>query len=207
MVEDAEDSEILKEIEGIGTEATRSGIIETIKRNGYIEVKKNIVSVTEKGIILCKAIEGSLLSSPSMTAKWESYLKKIGEGQGSMEVFLKNITRFLNKTIDEAPKKIESSGVSDAIKKQQESMTVGTCPVCKKGGMLDRKTFFGCTEYSNGCKFSISKTIARKKLTQKNIKDLLEKGVTPKIKGFKSKADKPFDAMLVIEKEKVSFKF
>lgn len=207
MVEDAEDSEILKAIEGIGTEATRSGIIETIKKNGYIVVKKNIVSVTDKGTILCEAIKGSLLSSPSMTAKWESYLKKIGEGQGTMDIFLKNITNFLNKTIDEAPKKIESSGVSVAVKKQQESMTVGSCPVCKKGGMMDRKSFYGCTEYSNGCKFSISKTIARKKLTQKNIKDLLEKGVTPKIKGFKSKADKPFDAMLVIEKEKVSFKF
>ena len=207
MVEDAEDSEILKEIEGIGTEATRSGIIETIKRNGYIDVKKNIVSVTDKGTILCEAIKGSLLSSPSMTAKWESYLKKIGEGQGTMEIFLKNITSFLNKIIDEAPKKIESSGVSVAIKKQQESMTVGKCPSCKKGGMMDRKTFYGCTEYSNGCKFSISKTIAKKKLTQKNLKDLLEKSVTTKIKGFTSKAGKSFDAALVIEKGKVSFKF
>lgn len=207
MVDDEEDSEILKEIEGIGTEATRSGIIETIKKNGYIDVKKNIVSVTDKGTILCEAIKGSLLSSPSMTAKWESYLKKIGEGQGTMDKFLQNILAFLNKTIDDAPKKVESSGVSDAIKKQEQSMTIGACPVCKKGGLMDRKTFYGCTEYSNGCKFSISKIIASKKLTQKNIQDLLEKSKTPKIKGFKSKAGKSFDAMLVIEKEKVSFKF
>lgn len=207
MVDDEEDSEILKEIEGIGTEATRSGIIETIKKNGYIEVKKNVVSVTDKGTILCEAIKGSLLSSPSMTAKWESYLKKIGEGQGTMEVFLNNIVAFLNKTIENAPKTIESSGVSNAIKKQKESEAVGSCPVCKKGSMTDRKTFYGCSEYSNGCKFSISKTIASKKVTEKNVKDLLEKGKTTKIKGFKSKAGKSFDAILIIEKDKVSFKF
>ncbi|MFD1926474.1 DNA topoisomerase III [Sporosarcina siberiensis] len=207
MVDDEADSQILKEIEGIGTEATRSGIIETIKKNDYIHVKKNIVSVTDKGIILCEAIKGNLLSSPSMTAQWESYLKKIGEGKGSMESFLANVTKFLNKTIDEAPKMIKSSGVSQAIKQQQQSITVGTCPVCKKGGMVDRKTFYSCSEYQNNCNFSVSKTIASKKLTQKNIIDLLEKSETSKIKGFKSKAGKPFDAMLVIEKGKVGFKF
>lgn len=207
MVDDEADSQILKEIEGIGTEATRSGIIETIKKNDYIHVKKNIVSVTDKGIILCEAIKGNLLSSPSMTAQWESYLKKIGEGKGSMESFLTNVTKFLNKTIDEAPKMIKSSGVSQAVKQQQKSITIGTCPVCKKGGMVDRKTFYSCSEYQSGCKFSISKTIASKKVTQKNIIDLLEKSETSKIKGFKSKAGKPFDAMLVIEKGKVGFKF
>ncbi|WMX58701.1 hypothetical protein [Peribacillus sp. R9-11] len=51
--------------------------IEIIKKQQYIEVKKNIVNITEKGKILCQSIEGNLLSSPSMTAKWETYLKKI----------------------------------------------------------------------------------------------------------------------------------
>src|SRR5699024_10551546 len=63
--ESDEDSEVLKEVEGIGTEATRSGIIETVKKNDYIAIKKNNVEITDKGIILCEAIEGSLLSSPS----------------------------------------------------------------------------------------------------------------------------------------------
>ena len=76
-VENEEEIEILKEIEGLGTEATRSRIIEIIKKQQYIEVKKNIVNITDKGKILCQSIEGNLLSSPSMTAKWETYLKKI----------------------------------------------------------------------------------------------------------------------------------
>ena len=76
-VEREEDKEILKEVEGLGTEATRSGIIETIKKHGYIEVKKNIVHVTEKGKILCESIKGNLLSSPSMTASGKRILSRL----------------------------------------------------------------------------------------------------------------------------------
>lgn len=207
LVEDESDSEILKEVEGIGTEATRSGIIETIKKNGYIEVKKNIVSVTEKGKILCKAIEGNLLSSPSMTAKWESYLKKIGEGEGTQEHFLNNIRKFLDATINEALKKVDTDSVNLAVKEQINTQIIGNCPVCNDGKMIDRQKFYSCSNYKNGCTFSISKIISGKKLTQKNIKDLLEKRETSKIQGFKSKTGKAFEAILTVNNDKVSFKF
>src|SRR5699024_3413656 len=46
----------LKESEGIGTEATRASIIETLKRQMYIEVRKNQVTVLDKGKILCQAV-------------------------------------------------------------------------------------------------------------------------------------------------------
>lgn len=207
QVDDEVDSDMLKEIEGLGTEATRSGIIETIKKNGYIEVKKNIVSVTDKGFILCEAIQGNLLSSPSMTAKWETYLKKIGEGQGSQDAFINNILKFLSATIEDAPKKLQSTNIQTAVKEQQAAQYIADCPSCTKGKLVDKKTFISCSEYKNGCKFSISKTIAKKKLTDKNIKDLLANGKTAKIKGFKSKADKPFDAALVIKDGKIEFAF
>ncbi|MEK5231946.1 topoisomerase C-terminal repeat-containing protein [Lysinibacillus sp. FSL K6-0232] len=70
--------------------------------------------------------------------------------------------------------------------------------------MIDRKTFIGCSEYKNGCKFSINKTVAFKKLTEKNI---LKQGVTAVINGFKSKAGKSFDARLKILDGKVTFDF
>jgi DNA topoisomerase-3 len=206
-ISDKADSDILKEVEGIGTEATRSGIIETIKKNGYIEVNKNIVSVTKKGIILCEAIEGTLLSSPVMTAKWESYLRQIGEGKGSPDAFINNIKRFVDDLMQKAPKRLDADKIKQVIKEEQESHTKGTCPVCKKGQMIDRKTFIGCSEYQNGCKFSINKTVAEKKLTDKNIKDLLEKGRTTKIKGFKNRKKESFEAALVIKDGNIAFTF
>lgn len=206
-IEDAAEKEILKEVEGIGTEATRSGIIETIKKNNYIEVKKNIVSVTNKGSILCEAIEGTLLSSPAMTAKWEGYLRRIGEGNGSSNAFIGSINKFIADLIQKAPESIKTSKVEDAVKEEKNSQSKGDCPVCKKGQMQDRSSFIGCSDYKNGCKFSINKTIASKKLTDKNIKELLEKGITSNIKGFKSSAGKPFDAKLKLTGGKVNFVF
>src|SRR5699024_4879277 len=62
----------LKENEGSGTEATRANILDTLKKQQYIEIKKNKVSVTKKGQMLCQAVEGTVLASPEMTAKWET---------------------------------------------------------------------------------------------------------------------------------------
>lgn len=185
-VDDEADKEILKEVEGLGTEATRSGIIETIKRNGYIVVKNNIVSVTNKGEILCESIAGTLLSSAVMTAKWESDLKKIGEGQGSQEEFLQNIKDFIVETIGDAPKKIGTEKITLAAKDQQDAQSVGKCPKCRNG-IVEKKGFYGCSNYPE-CKFTLSDNFRKKKLTKANIKDLLE-GKNTTVKGIK-KADK-----------------
>ena len=214
MVEDDQESEILKEVEGIGTEATRASIIETIKKNGYIEVTKNTTSVTNKGIVLCEAIEGTLLSSPAMTAKWEKYLKKIGNGDGSPDAFLQSIIKFIQHLITTAPEQLANATIHPIENESKPNFvkgggapSLGTCPVCQKGTVLDMKTFAGCSEYRSGCKFSLSRTIAKKKLSDAQIKRLVEKGKTNLIKGFKSKAGNPFDAYLVIENGEVKFEF
>ncbi|MEC1177245.1 DNA topoisomerase [Metasolibacillus meyeri] len=205
MVEDEADSEILKEVEGIGTEATRASIIETIKKNGYIDIQKNIVHITKKGELLCKAIEGTLLASPAMTAKWESYLKKIGEGEATTAKFVENTEQFIQELLQAAPQKVAHLKIEAPVATQPTGL--GTCPSCGKGSMMDRKTFLGCSEYRNGCKFSINKEVAKKKLTEKQLADLITKGATGIIKGFTSKVGKKFDAKLVIKEKKVQFEF
>jgi len=207
MVENEEEIEILKEVDGLGTEATRSGIIETIKRHGYIEVIKNIVSVTKKGEILCQSIEGNLLSSPSMTAKWEAYLRKIGNGDGSQEHFIATIAKFINKLIEEVPNQLNVESLEKNIATIQRVDQIATCPTCKKGSIGSRKSFYGCSEYANGCKQTFPGKMLGKKLTEKNIKDLCTKGKTSVIKGMKSKAGKSFDALLKLENEKITFEF
>jgi len=206
-VEDQEDMEILKEIEGLGTEATRSGIIETIKRQGYIEVKKNIVHVTEKGKILCQAIKGSLLSSPAMTAKWEAYLKEIGNGKGSQEAFLSNIVKFINKLIAEVPEQLNSDIIEKSIESVQKADQIALCPTCKKGSISFKKSFYGCSEYTNGCKQTFPSQVLGKKITEKHVKDLCLKGKTGIIKGMKSKSEKIFDASLILKDGSITFEF
>lgn len=213
FVDDEQEVEILKKTEGIGTVATRGDIIEKIKKENYIEVKKNKVYVTKKGEILCNAIEGTLLASPSMTAKWETYLNKIGKGEGSQETFIKQIIAFINKMMEETPHALQTDAIKASIDTDNQADIITKCPSCNKGDIREIKTksgttFYSCTEYKNGCKFSLPKKFAGKALTKNNIKTLCEKYKTSKIKGFKSKNGKSFNACLQLDKEyKLKFDF
>lgn len=193
LVDDETDSDVLKEVEGLGTEATRSGIIERIKQQQYIEIKKNVATVTEKGKIMCEAIEGTLLASPTMTAKWESYLDKIGNDEGSLDV-------FINKIIQEVPEQLNSSNVTQQIEAEKENRGIAKCPSC--GGQIeDKGKFYGCTGYKEGCKITFPKKFAGKTLSKSMVKTLCEKQTTNKLKGFKSKNGNSFDAKLILNEE------
>src|SRR5690625_3021283 len=145
LVDDKEETEILKEVEGLGTEATRSGIIETIKRHNYINVTKNVVTISDKGRVLCQAIEGNLLSSPSMTAKWETYLRKIGNGEGTQERFLGSIAKFIHSLLDEVPSQLEKQKIdvklTSTTKTGSGKNNIAPCPTCKQGTIIALKGF------------------------------------------------------------------
>lgn len=213
FVEDNEETEILKEIEGLGTEATRSGIIETIKKHEYIQVTKNITTITDKGRILCEAIEGSLLASPSMTAKWESYLRKIGNHEGTMEHFLSNIAKFIESLIQSVPKQIESTqfNVQHIAPRKTKSTNlfapIAPCPTCKTGTIITQKGFYGCNAYKNGCKQTFPGFFLKKKITPTQVKKLCTDGETNLIKGFTSKSGSKFNAILKLEGEKLTLQF
>src|SRR5699024_2261843 len=141
----------LKENEGRGTEGTRASIIETIKRQMDIEVRKNEVTVLNKGKILCQAVEGTLLASPEMTAKWETYLKKIGKNEGSQELFLDRIKQMIQSLMEGAPAK--NGHIQKVLQQVEEQSYVGKCPSCKNGMIQDKGKFYGCTNYQSGCTF------------------------------------------------------
>ncbi|AJD91851.1 DNA topoisomerase [Jeotgalibacillus malaysiensis] len=206
MLEDEQDQAMLKEVEGIGTEATRASIIDTLKKQQYIRVTKNTVTVTEKGVTLCQVIGGTLLSSPEMTARWETYLKKIGRKEGSQEAFLNNIAKFIQHMITEAPKQMGNVKAS-AGSVQKKSSVMPVCPKCKKGVMVDKGGFFGCSDYKQGCRQTLPKMLLKKKISDAQIKSLCEKGQTGMIKGFKSKAGKTFSARLVLRDGKIEMEF
>lgn len=194
---EGDEQDVLKESEGIGTEATRAGIIETLKNQNYIEVKKNLVYITNKGEIICEVVDGSLLSSPSLTAKWETFLKQIGKGEKKQATFLEGIEKFVDKMMNEIPSQIESSNVSESIVKQETESHIGLCPSCKKGHIVDKGKFYGCTGYKEGCKQTFSKKLLEKNISEAQMKKLLNKGKTDVIKGFKGKS--PFNSYLTLE--------
>lgn len=173
QVEDEEASQILKEIEGIGTEATRASIIETLKHKEYIRLEKNQLFVTKKGALLSEALgNDSLLASAEMTAKWERYLKKIGQQTGSQENFLANIQKFILHLLQTVPNEIAQLQVNTAdFIPKPTGKVIGKCPRCQHE-LIEKKGFYGCIAYPN-CRFTLSTHFRRKKLTKKNIEELL----------------------------------
>lgn len=157
-VDDETAKEMLNDIEGIGTEATRADVIETLKKREYIVSEKNQLVMTEKGNLLCEAVKNQqLLTSAEMTAKWEVYLKKIGQGEGAQEAFLTNIKKFVAHLIAHVPKDMETLDTQPFIANKQKELkknTRGACPKCGNAIML-KKTFYGCTNYPN-CTFTLA---------------------------------------------------
>ncbi|MDE3839306.1 DNA topoisomerase III [Bacillus methanolicus] len=216
-LEDEELVKVLNQTEGLGTEATRAGIIGVLKDRKYIEVKKNQVFATNKGKLLIESIGESILASPEMTAKWEQRLHEIGEGKASPKEFMEQAKKLAIKLIEDAKKqsktwKFEGYDLAE-FKKQKTGkkkttigIKVGKCKKCE-GDVIDKGTFYGCSNYSaTKCDFTISKKILGKTITQANIKKFLKDGKTELIKGFK-KGEKTFDAKLEWSENKIKFLF
>lgn len=205
------EAEQLKNVEGIGTEATRSSIIDNAKKVGFIEVTRNNVLITEKGRMIAEAVKGTLLGSPAMTARWEKFLNLIGKGKGQQIDFIEGIDKFVTNLVETAPNGIlENLTIKESAKKIVEQQFLGDCPYCNGGKVVERKQFYGCTNYSNEeirCSFTIPSTLLEKRITTTQAKKLISKGKTDLVKGFKSKKGKSFNAYIVLDNTKKSWKF
>lgn len=196
-LDDKENQEILKEIEGIGTEATRANVIDTLKNQEYIITKGKNILVTEKGKTLCETIKETEITNAELTADWEKYLKKIRNEEGTQKAFIESITRFIEHLITTAPATFKSSDIEKQVSKIEEESKIGICPSCNKN-IIDKGKFYGCSGYPD-CKFTLSKDFRSKKLTKKNIKDLLEEKNTI-ITNLKSKNGNKYSAKVSLNK-------
>lgn len=202
---DADEKDIMSlaelNIAGIGTEATRANIIETLVKRGYMERNKKSFAATETGIALIDNFPVEDVKSAYLTAQWETRLHNISLGKEDPQTFIKDVEKTVGKWCKETEVKMAS--VSATVNSHSTGLT---CPVCGEK-IIKQKWGYGCASYKNGCKFSVSNVIAGKKLTEKQMETLIKKGETAVIKGFKSKAGKSFNARLVLENNKVQFKF
>lgn len=197
----------LKETKGLGTPATRADIIENLKKNKYIQVQKNKIYITKNGILSCKLLNDHLLSKADMTGIWEQYLKDIGKGKKDDKKFIDTVNSMILKTINTEFESDEN--LKQLVKQKSESNNICKCPKCKDGYVTKRKNLYGCTNYKNGCDFTLPNKLLEKNITNKHIKDLCEKNMTDEIKGFISKkSGKSFNTRLTLDKNyKIAFSF
>ncbi|RUL88195.1 DNA topoisomerase 3 [Tautonia sociabilis] len=89
---------------------------------------------------------------------------------------------------------------------QFAAVPVGPCPRCGSE-VVEQPKSWGCSAWKDGCSFAIWKAMSGKRITARMARTLLTKGRTATLKGFKSKAGKPFEARLVLEEGEVRFSF
>lgn len=208
-VDDPEIKEILKrkdkdkegENGSIGTSATRASIIQNLIKRGYIKEEKDKVISTELGREYYNILPDEWKKA-DLTAKWWIIQEEIRDGKADQNKLLDSILLDIKKVI--ATKDVSKFKLKKNYK--NEKTIVGHCPLCGKDIIESNKSFY-CSGFKEGCKFSVWKTIAGKKISKTNIKQLLENGVTTEIRGFKAKSGKQFNAKLQIINGEIKFLF
>ena len=200
QVDNEEMRELMKE-NGIGRPSTRANIIETLFRRKYIKKERKSLAPTITGIQLIGSIQNELLKSAELTGQWELKLRQIEKGEFDVKQFMfemKTMVHDLVKEVKYAKHNVIQIEEPESVKKKTTKKTPPkkvtsddlTCPKCKAGSILKGKTAFGCSRYKEGCTFKVSFEFSNKKLTEKQIVTLLDKGKTPLLKGVEYNGEK-----------------
>lgn len=163
------------EKKGLGTPATRAGIIESLVTRGYVVRDKKKLCSTDKGRQLIASVPDEIKSA-AMTAEWENNLQKIENGSYSSDLFMNEITAFVRKLCSDYSSFENSSSLS------HKEDSPGKCPVCSND-VVNGKYGFYC---KGKCGMQIAKVYGHS-LTESQIKSLLSgKSISLNISGSKS---------------------
>lgn len=128
----------LKDVYGIGTEATRAAIIDDLIQRGFLKVVKKILQPTERAYLLVDALPDEM-TYPDATAIWEDKLHSMSDGDGTLEDFLAGQVKFTGELCKAA-----------TTAKFADLEGVFKCPKC--GSVLVKRKgkngeFWGCSNY------------------------------------------------------------
>lgn len=189
--DDTEDYRAIFEGLELGTEATRTGIIDNARRSLYIDLKKDVYTILPGGIYMIESLEQMQISMDKYkTSELGKALKKVFHGKMTVEESVglaeKEIDEIF-KSVSEPPERDRDTGFYGDI--------VGKCPVCGKDVIRGRYGY-GCTGYKEGCKFRFGAYICKRAISLSNARLLLSEGQTSVIEGFTSKNGKLFNGRL-----------
>jgi DNA topoisomerase-3 len=197
LVEDDELADAMKE-KGLGTPATRASIIDHLIKEKYMEREGRNLLPTVKAENLfefLQAVKADALTRPDLTGEWEYRLRHMETGEITREEFMKGITDMTCsivesvKTFEEDPEAApESSIISPTDDKPMKEL------------LRHYKSQDG--------ELTIYKTVSNRKFTEEEVQTLVKDRMIGPLDGFRSKAGKPFSAILRLDgNNRVSFDF
>jgi DNA topoisomerase-3 len=100
LVTDPELKRKLKETTGIGTEATRAGIIENLLSRGYVVKQGRTLRATDTAFLLIDAVPPAI-TDPGTTALWEQALDLIASGQLTVDTFVEQQATWIRELVEQ----------------------------------------------------------------------------------------------------------
>ena len=161
------------EKKGLGTPATRAGIIEKLVKGGFVERKgKSLVPTKDGNNLVCVLPEQ--ITSPSMTAEWENTLMQIERGNADADKFLSGIVGMTSELVKAYP--FLSDTEANRFDTGRES--IGKCPRCGSPVYVGKDNYYCSNKECSFCMWEDNKffTSKKKKLTKKIAAELLDKG-------------------------------
>jgi len=181
---------------GIGTAATRSGIIETLFSRNYIQREGKSLIPTSKGLKVYELVKDKKIADAAMTAQWEASLERIENSEADEVVFQNDIETYTASiTADLLQTSIVETKLPQLL-----------CPKCKTQHLLIGDKIVKCKDEI--CNWIQFRNICGVHLSLSEIENLVNNGKTSLIKGMKSKSGKKFDAYITLNEQAGSdFKF
>ncbi len=185
---------------GLGTPATRAGIIEKLITVGYVERRKKNLYPTQQGVMFIQLVPESI-RQVEMTAQWELQLQEICDGKGDPTKFMKEIRQYVQQIVGENSSMDQVQAVS---RKGTLRRVVGKCPKCGQNVIESDKSFY-CDGFrmEHKCNFSLWKNNKYLQargvtLTAELASELLANGKM-QINNLTSKAGKQYNAIFFME--------
>ena len=184
------------EKKGLGTPATRAGIIEKLVKSGFIERKgKSLVPTKDGNNLVCVLPEQ--ITSPSMTAEWENTLMQIERGNADADKFLAGIVDMTASLVKAYPFLSDA----DASRFETGKESIGKCPRCGSTVYVGKGNFYCSNKECSFCMWEDNKFFSskKKKLTKKIATELLDKGWC-RVKGlYTPKKPQLYDAIIRLD--------
>ena len=161
------------EKKGLGTPATRAGIIEKLVKGGCVERKgKSLVPTKDGNNLVCVLPEQ--ITSPTMTAEWENTLMQIERGNADSNKFLSGIVGMTSELVKAYP--FLSDSEANRLDTGRES--IGKCPRCGLPVYVGKGNYYCSNKECSFCMWEDNKFFSskKKKLTKKIAAELLDKG-------------------------------
>ena len=184
--------EILKDSEGLGTEATRAGIIEKLIEKNMFMRKGKTIRATEFGFKIIEVLGGKDIISPELTAQWEGKLRDIEEGSYNKSDFYKEMIKYVLSETDAIIKNLNTK-----LSSMDTKEAIGKCPKCSSNVVVTEK-YYICQDYKKSCDFVFGKTIGGTNITKTEAIKIISKKPTKKMK-FKKKAGGTFEAQIIYD--------